>query len=480
MRRPSLRWRLALLSATLAGGVLVGFALLSGWLIYQAKLERLDAQLSNRLLPLSRPANEEDPISPETRLAQELGLASQTAVAIALIDREGQVRYRSPWWPETLSTQGRWSEWPGATEPFSPERDPWLRRPSLNEPTIGPTTWRTSEGRWRIIGRVTPLGRIMIAVSLQSLHQEMAILWRIYGLTIPGALAAIAGGAWWFSGRALRSVDTLSQTITQVTAQGLHQRVPTTGMDQEFETLVTVFNAMLERLERSFHQASRFSGDAAHELKTPLAILRGELEQAVQHAEAGSPMQQTLSHLLEEVSRLSSIVRKLLLLSLADAGQMSLRREPVDITALVQEQLEDVALLAPELTVTAALEPNLEVMGDRDLLIQVVQNLLSNAIKYNLSRGWIRVQGKQQQGQVGITVANAAKPLSLEEQAQLFERFYRGNPARTRVTDGLGLGLSLAREIARAHGGDVILVTSLPSEVQFCLTLPTGGKLAPT
>jgi signal transduction histidine kinase len=237
---------------------------------------------------------------------------------------------------------------------------------------------------------------------------------------------------------------------------------------------------MLERLERSFHQASRFSGDAAHELKTPLAILRGELEQAVQQAEAGSLMQQTLSHLLEEVSRLSSIVRKLLLLSLADAGQMSLRREPVDITALVQEQLEDVALLAPELTVTAALEPNLKVMGDRDLLIQVVQNLLSNAIKYNLPRGWIRVQGKRQQGQVGITVANAAKLLSSEEQAQLFERFYRGNPARTRVTDGLGLGLSLAREIARAHGGDVILVASSPSEVQFCLTLPTGGKLAPT
>jgi signal transduction histidine kinase len=257
----------------------------------------------------------------------------------------------------------------------------------------------------------------------------------------------------------------------------LHQRIATAEADQEFEPLITAFNAMLERLERSFHQATRFSGDAAHELKTPLAILQGELEQALQQAEAGSPIQQTLGHLLDEVSRLGGIVRKLLLLSLADAGQMTLRQTPVNLGDLVADQLEDMTLLAPDLTVTADLAPNLWVHGDSDLLIQVIQNLLGNAIKYNLPQGWIRVVGQGLQNQVHITVTNAAQPLSDQDRTHLFDRFYRGDPARSRTTDGLGLGLSLAREIARAHGGDITLAKAVPpqpgsSAVGLVLCLP--------
>jgi signal transduction histidine kinase len=321
------------------------------------------------------------------------------------------------------------------------------------------------------------MGQVVMAVSLQAIHQEMRVLWRIYGLTIPGALAFVAVGAWAFAGRALRPVQTLSQSITQVTAQGLNQRLATAEADQEFMPLITAFNAMLERLERSFHQATRFSGDAAHELKTPLAILQGELEQALQQAEAGSPIQQTLGHLLDEVSRLGSIVRKLLLLSLADAGQITLRQKSVDLGQLVTDQLEDMALLAPDLTVTADLPPTLWVNGDSDLLIQVIQNLLGNAIKYNLPQGWIRVVGQVLQNQVHITVTNAAQPLSDQDRTHLFDRFYRGDPARSRTTDGLGLGLSLAREIARAHGGDITL-TEAPttndgqSTVALVLRLP--------
>jgi two-component system, OmpR family, heavy metal sensor histidine kinase CusS len=477
VNRPSLRLRLALLSAALTGSGLMGFALLSGWLTYQAKLDRLDAQLLNGLMPLGRPRSGDRLINPELRLAQGLGLTSQEAVAILVIDRDGTRRYQSPWWPNLPPTQlgldrpdPQLLPAPGQDRPQS-RRLP-RQRSALDAPTVGPVTWRTDQGRWRGVGRVTPLGRVAIAVSLQTLHQEMTALVRIYLITIPATLAAMAGGAWWLSGRALQPVNRLSQTITQVTAQGLHQRLPIAGADPEFETLITGFNAMLERLERSFNQASRFSGDAAHELKTPLAILQGELEQAIQQAEVGSPSQQTLSHLLDEVARLRNIVRKLLLLSLADAGQMGLRQEPVNLSPLVQEQLEDMPLLAPDLAVTAELDDTLMVMGDRDLLIQVIQNLLSNAVKYNLPQGWIRVQGHQRQGQVQLTVTNAANALTPAEQTHLFDRFYRGDPARTRTTEGLGLGLSLAREIARAHGGDVQLQDFSPHQVSLNLTLP--------
>lgn len=168
----------------------------------------------------------------------------------------------------------------------------------------------------------------------------------------------------------------------------------------EFVELIEVFNQMLTRLERSFRQSSRFSGDAAHELKTPLAILRGELELVMQKAEPGSELQQSLSNLMDEVSRLSTIVRKLLLLSLADAGQMSLRRVPVNLAEILSVLNEDIELLAPDLPVTLDLDQGLWVKGDRDLLTQVLQNLIDNAIKYNLPEGsatkWLSVVGRQE------------------------------------------------------------------------------------
>ncbi|MFQ4137960.1 ATP-binding protein [Nodosilinea sp. PGN35] len=460
--RLSLRLRLALWSAALAGGALLGFALLSSWLIYQAKLDSLDARLE-RITPLGRPGDRGErpdrptiPPNPESALAQDLGLPADAEVGLLLVGRTGEVVYRSP-------------QWPSAIAQISPAPSPTQgRRGSRRLMTV-----RTPNGPWRVVVRATPVGQLAIAANLDALRQEMATLRRIYALTIPGLLLLIGGGSWAIAGQALRPVRQLSQSISQVTAQGLHQRVPADS-DPEFAPLIAAFNAMLERLERSFQQASRFSGDAAHELKTPLTILQGELERAIQQVETGSAAQQTLSQLLDQVRHLSGIVRKLLLLSLADAGQMSIQRQPVDFTALVHDQLEDLSLLAPELAVSAEIEPGLAVMGDRDLLAQVVQNLITNAAKYNLPQGWVRVLARRAQAQVQLTLTNATFPLTALETSRLFDRFYRGDPARTRETEGLGLGLSLAREIARAHGGDLLLTPSPAGEARFDLHLPSG------
>jgi signal transduction histidine kinase len=231
---------------------------------------------------------------------------------------------------------------------------------------------------------------------------------------------------------------------------------------------------MLERLERSFRQASRFSADAAHELKTPLAILQGELECTLQQAEPGSEVQQGLSNLLDEVRRLSGIVRKLLLLSLADAGQMNLHRVEVDLSGLLIEMLEDIELLAPHLEIQTEIAEALCVQGDRDLLIQVLQNLISNAIKYNFPNGWIRIDASRQSATVSITISNCSKEIPVSDRNRIFDRFHRGDPARTRQVEGIGLGLSLAREIARAHGGDLTLVPTLSGQTAFTLALPVG------
>jgi two-component system heavy metal sensor histidine kinase CusS len=380
----------------------------------------------------------------------------RSEVGILVTNRAGAVVYQSPHWPL-----------PSFSMPSA--GDALTRRGRRGTRQI--VTLRTPQGRWRVAVRSTPAGQLAIAASLNALHQEMMAIRRIYALIIPALLLAIGGGAWGLAGQALRPVRQLGERINQVTAQGLDQRL-LPAADPEFEPLITAFNAMLERLERSFQQALRFSGDAAHELKTPLTILQGELEQAIHQVETGSPAQQTLSQLLDQVRQLNSIVRKLLLLSLADGGQMSIQRQPVDFSALVHDQLEDLTLLAPELTLKAEVEPGLIVLGDRDLLGQVIQNLITNAAKYNRPQGWVRVNAQRQLPQVVLTVANTTSPLTEAEASRLFDRFYRGTPGRAAQTEGLGLGLSLARELARAHGGDLVFVPGESGTAQFALSLP--------
>jgi two-component system, OmpR family, heavy metal sensor histidine kinase CusS len=175
------------------------------------------------------------------------------------------------------------------------------------------------------------------------------------------------------------------------------------------------------------------------------------------------------------VRRLSEITRKLLLLSLADAGRMSLNWVEVNMSALLAEIAEDMELLAPDLEVQMAISPNLCIKGDRDLLVQVLQNLVGNAIKYNLPEGWLRLQANCQGKTVIVKIVNSSQDISLSEGDRLFDRFHRGDSTQTQKIAGSGLGLSLAREIARAHGGDIKLDAAILGQTGFILSLPVGN-----
>jgi two-component system, OmpR family, heavy metal sensor histidine kinase CusS len=203
----------------------------------------------------------------------------------------------------------------------------------------------------------------------------------------------------------------------------------------------------------------------------PLAILQGQLEQEIQQAESGSQLQH-LGDMLGEVSRLSSILRKLLLLSLADAGRMHLTFSEVNLSPLFDEVVEDIDLQAPELKLDVDVEPNLKIEADPNLLRQVLQNLATNAVKYNLPGGWIRVEAHRGQNQVVVTVTNQSQDLAEEVRDRLFERFYRADLSHSRQMEGVGLGLSLAQEIVRAHQGELRLAATQPGEVGIILVLP--------
>ena len=161
---------------------------------------------------------------------------------------------------------------------------------------------------------------IMVGVNLAGFYEDTARYRWAFLAIVPLALLLLAGGGWLIAVRALRPVSLITNTAERITARALDQRIPQVNADRELARLVEVINGMLDRLEKSFSQAVRFSADAAHELQTPLTILQGELDYALQHAPDGSEEQQRYSGLLEEVQRLKAIVQKLLILARADAG----------------------------------------------------------------------------------------------------------------------------------------------------------------
>lgn len=193
----------------------------------------------------------------------------------------------------------------------------------------------------------------------------------------------------------------------------------------------------------------------------------------MQAAEPGSPAQQVFSNLLEETQRLKRITRGLLLLSQADAGQLKLAVEEVDLSTELEGMVEDARVLATEsnLRFDLSIQPGVLVQADRSLLHMPLLNLLSNAVKYNEPSGSVGVTLKAEDHQAVLTVCNSGPGIPLADQTRLFERFYRGDQMRSRARDGLGLGLSLAREIVHAHRGKLVLKESRPGRTCFEVTV---------
>ena len=187
---------------------------------------------------------------------------------------------------------------------------------------------------------------------------------------------------------------------------------------------------------------------------------------------------------MEEVQRLKTVIRKLLLLSLADSGQLKPHLDPMELTVAIEEAVEDAQILAPHLHIEQDLQANVWVAADKDLIRQVIQNLTSNAIKYNRPEGAIRFVLRQEGRRVRFTLHNTGNGIPPEDHDKVFERFYRADKARNRRVDGTGLGLSLSREIARAHRGDLVLESHRKENTAFTLILPapeiTPGQPVPT
>ncbi|HEY0791549.1 MAG TPA: ATP-binding protein [Chthoniobacterales bacterium] len=293
-------------------------------------------------------------------------------------------------------------------------------------------------------------------------------------ILLPTAVAIAAAVAWASGRQLLERLNALADAADGITIRNLNQRIPDAGTADEVVRLTRAFNALLDRLEQSLLNIKRFTADASHEFRLPLTLMKCEVEALLRQPYPYPGSSEAFERLLLEIHRLNRICDSLLFLTQADAGAVQIPAEPVDLSALCNEILEDFQVLAESASLGMAGEvlPGLRVRGDALLLRRMLLNLLDNARKYNQTGGWIRVAVARGVKGAILRVENSGPGIPEGDQAQLFARFYRVDASRRRETGGAGLGLSICREVALLHGGEIRLKASNSETTCFEVMLP--------
>jgi signal transduction histidine kinase len=312
--------------------------------------------------------------------------------------------------------------------------------------------------------------------SLMASAQGGLVDTLLIGLPLLLALAAIGG--YWLVQRALAPVAGMIKAAEALTFNSPAKRLPLAGTHDLLDELGQTLNRMLERLDNAYQHASRFSADAAHELRTPLTIMRGELEFTALSHNLSPEIQTAIGSALEETIRLSQIVENLMALARAEGIGGKRAHLPVDVRALSMETIDQMQLLAEEKTIALACAGGEPVMtlGDRDRLKQVLVNLIDNAIKYTHAGGKVSLDVHQHRDYAVLEVEDSGIGISAENQASVFDRFFRVDPDRG--TAGAGLGLAIVKSICHAHGGTIEIESTQGRGSTFRVILPLAAKEA--
>jgi heavy metal sensor kinase len=303
------------------------------------------------------------------------------------------------------------------------------------------------------------------------------VLW----IGAPAVVLSIAGG-WWLMRKALTPVATLTQAAERITERNLGEQLPRTNNGDEFDRLTEVFNEMTARLNTSFNRIREFTLHASHELKTPLTVLCGETETALQDESLTPAQRERAASQLEELRRLAGIVDSLTLLAKADAGLIKLALAPVRLDELARDCFDDTQILAHTSGIRVELTNCEEatVVGDPHRLRQLLLNLADNAVKYNQPNGSISMSLRRAGDYAELDICNTGPGVAPEKLPRVFDRFFRGDPAHNNAVEGCGLGLSIAQWIVSAHNGNIQMVSEPYKLTTMIVRLPLmrEGKTA--
>jgi heavy metal sensor kinase len=319
------------------------------------------------------------------------------------------------------------------------------------------------------------------AVVLQSLHPQQELLRdirRTFYWAIPAALLLASLGGYFLARKSLAPIAEMASQARHMGAANLHDRLAVANPRDELGQLALSFNQLLARIEASFEQQRRFVADASHELRTPVAILRGETEVTLARPNRSpEEYRETLAVLRDESRRLARIIEDLFTLTRADAGQypLSLREAYLDELAAEVLRRARCLALAKNITLSSSIEPDLPIHADEVLLERMLLNLLDNAIKYSPPGSNVELICRREGADYVIKVSDNGPGIPGDLQSRIFERFFRADKARSRSdgnTVGAGLGLSISRWIAEAHHGRLELTRSDSSGSTFSFLLP--------
>ncbi|MBA3650249.1 MAG: HAMP domain-containing histidine kinase [Chthoniobacterales bacterium] len=444
-----MRWKVALYSALLGVAATIGGAVTTWYLLRRTEIAAFDQRLAMDAHEFFRdvenfaggPAN-------NRRIFKEIfvPLAMRDRF-VEVSDAQGALLYRSP----TLQS------------PFPIDGIKEFHNHKI-------------DGRSIRLAEFTENGlTLRVGDDLKQIHQVgRDIFFAMLG-AIPTVLLLILVGSRWVASKAIAPIEEIRQAAAKITVQRLDQRLPVPPTGDEIAGLIEVLNDAFERLQRSFEQSVRFSADASHHLKTPISVLRAGIEEIMSDAECSVQTQATAEGLLHRVHQLNSVADNLLLLARADAGRLELQTDEFDLRELLDGVLDDARALAEPLglTVEAEVPESLPLKADHAFVGMITQNLIENAIKYNSPGGRVRVAARKVNGSIELTIGNTGEGIPRERALHLFERFHRVR-GDERIA-GSGLGLSTARELARAHGGDVSLLRSDSTWTELNVSLPQAA-----
>lgn len=316
---------------------------------------------------------------------------------------------------------------------------------------------------------------VQVAAPLAELERGLGeFLWVLIP-ALPLTLLAASAGGYWLSRRALRPVDEIAATARTVSAENLSKRLPVPPTGDELERLSRTINDMMERLESAFRRITRFTADASHELRTPIAVMRTTADVALRGGAEPADQREALEQIAAELERTSQLVDNLLLMARADSGEAQLGRADLNLVETVREACAQAAVLARAKGVSLNVsvpENVVGLTGDRHALRRLFLLLIDNAVKYTPVGGYVEVALNEGEDAMSVTVEDSGIGIPESELSRIFDRFYRVDEARPRDKGGAGLGLAIGRWIAEAHGG-ALLVTSTPGHGSvFTVRLP--------
>jgi len=319
---------------------------------------------------------------------------------------------------------------------------------------------------------INPRIILQVGVAMESYSHFLDALRRIFIATVSFLVVLAAGVGWFMARRAVSGIEAVTRTAQKISGGTLEERVPVKASGDEIDQLALTFNQMLDRIQALLKEIKEMSDNIAHDLRSPLARIRGAAEVTLASGKTLGEFEGMAASTIEECDRLLDMINTMLMISKTESGVEKIPSADVDLTGIVRQACELFGPTAEDkkVTVRCNLPDGIHLNGNTPMIQRMFSNLLDNAIKYTPPGGMVDINVSESQSQVVVAVKDTGVGISAHDLPHIYERFYRCDQSRSLA--GIGLGLSLARAIARAHGGDITVVSTPNEGSTFTVTLP--------